>query len=81
MGSQLPEETEVTMKRANVKKIAESKTGLNTKVSINGITYSNIGAYNKAKKGNVPGYCGVKNSNGTKFIRSNPDKSKSNNID
>ena len=68
------------MSRAKVKVISESETGLNKVVSINGALYNNNKAYTEAKKGNVPGYCGVQNQFGTKFIRSNPDKSKHNNI-
>ncbi len=68
------------MRRASVKVVKESPTGLNVKVSIGGTVCTNNQAYNKAKRGEVPGYCGVKKSDGTKFIRSNPDKSKSNNL-
>ena len=68
------------MKKTHVKVLKESSTGLNTKISINGKVYTNIQAYNKAKRGEVPGYCGVMNSNGTKYIRSNPDGSVSNNL-
>ncbi len=66
-------------KRANVKVVSESNTGLNNRVSINGQTYTNNQAYRMAVKGDVPGYHGV-NNNGTKFIRSNPDNSKNNNL-
>lgn len=66
-------------KRANVKVVSESNTGLNNRVSINGQTYTNNQAYRMAVKGDVPGYHGV-NNNGTKFIRSNPDKNKNNNL-
>ena len=68
------------MHKSMVRVIEESSTGLNTKVSIDGVAYSNKQAYNKAKRGEVPGYCGVKNKDGTKFIRSNPDNSKKNNL-
>lgn len=68
------------MARAKVKVIQESATGLNSKVSINGTTYTNTQAYNRASQGKVEGYHGVKRSDGTKFIRSNPDKSKNNNL-
>ena len=69
------------MVKAKVKVVQESDTGLNTKVSINNQIYTNNQAYNMAKQGKVKGYHGVKNSDGTKFIRSNPDKSENNNLD
>lgn len=68
------------LSKAKVKVIAESKSGLNTRVSINGQTHTNNQAYSKAVKGNVPGYHGVKRSDGTKFIRSNPDGKFGNNL-
>ena len=68
------------MGKAKVKVIQQSETGLNTRVSINGQIYTNNQAYNAAKQGKVEGYHGVKNSDGTKFIRSDPDKSKNNNL-
>lgn len=68
------------MPKAKVKVVQETPSGLNKKVSINGTTRTNNQAYDDAKKGNVPGYHGVKNSDGTKYIRSNPDKSKNNNL-
>ena len=68
------------MRKAKVKIISESPTGLNEIVSINGTVCTNVQAYNKAKRGEVPGYCGVKNSDGTKYIRSNPDGSVKNNL-
>lgn len=69
------------MTKARVKVVSETATGLNNRVSINGKTYTNNQAYNKAVRGEVNGYHGVKNSDGTKFIRSNPDSSKNNNLD
>lgn len=66
-------------KRANVKVVRESNTGLNNRVSINGQTYTNNQAYRMTVNGKVPGYHGV-NNNGTKFIRSNPDNNKNNNL-
>ena len=66
-------------RKANVKVISESSTGLNRRVSINGKSYTNNQAYDKAVRGEVPGYHGV-NNNGTKYIRSNPDNSKHNNL-
>ena len=68
------------MAKSNVKVVSEASTGLNNRVSINGRTYTNNQAYQKAIKGEVPGYHGVKRSDGTKFIRSNPDGSKKNNL-
>lgn len=68
------------MTRKTIVKVEhQTPTGLNDRVSINGHTYTNIQAYNKAKKGEIPGYHGVDN-NGTKFIRSNPDNNKRNNL-
>lgn len=69
------------MGKAKVEKVKESSTGLNTVVSINGVNYTNNQAYNKAQRGEVPGYHGVKNEDGTKYIRSNPDDSSNNNIE
>lgn len=68
------------MANAKVKVVSETSTGLNNKVSINGQTFTNNQAYNKAVRGEVEGYHGV-NNGGTKFIRSNPDSSKNNNLD
>lgn len=69
------------MVKAKVKVVSETSTGLNNRVSINGHIYTNNQAYNKAVRGEVPGYHGVKNSDGTKFIRSNPDNSSKNNME
>lgn len=69
------------MNKAKVSKISETESGLNNLVSINGAIYSNDQAYILAKNNMVPGYCGVKNEHGTKFIRSNPDSSINNNIE
>lgn len=66
--------------KAKVKVLEESETGLNKKVSINGVTYTNNQAYKKAKQGKVDGFHGVESSDGIKFIRSNPDKIKNNNL-
>lgn len=69
------------MPKAKVKVVSETSTGLNNRVSINGQIYTNNQAYREAEKGNVPGYHGVKRTDGTRFIRSNPDGSKRNNLD
>lgn len=69
------------MARAKVKVVSETSSGLNNRVSINGRIYTNNQAYNKAVRGEVSGYHGVKHSDGTKFIRSNPDNSRNNNLD
>ena len=69
------------MKKPKVSVIEQSRTGLNTKIKIDGKIYSNTQAYNEAKKGNVIGYHGVEGSDGTKFLRSNPDKNKGNNLE
>lgn len=69
------------MAKAKVTKVHETNTGLNDRVNINGTIYTNNQAYNRAKAGKVDGYHGVKNSDGTKYIRSNPDSSKNNNIE
>ena len=66
------------MRSSKVKVVRESSTGLNIRVDINGTTYTNNQAYNRAEKGLVPGYHGVLR-NGIKYIRSNPDGNKSNN--
>lgn len=69
------------MTKAKVEKVKESNTGLNVVVKINNVNHTNNQAYNKAKKGEVLGYHGVKNENNEKYIRSNPDNSKKNNIE
>lgn len=69
------------MSKAKVTVVHQTPTGLNDRVSINGKTYTNNQAYNKAERGEVSGYHGVKNSDGTKYIRSNPDKSTNNNLE
>ena len=69
------------MAKAKVEKVKESNTGLNIVVKINNVNHTNNQAYNKAKKGEVSGYHGVKNEDNTKYIRSNPDNSKKNNIE
>jgi hypothetical protein len=66
------------MAKAKVKVVRQSDTGLNTVLNINGTNYTNNQAYQKAIQGEVPGYHGVINSDGTKFIRSNPDSNKKN---
>lgn len=69
------------MPKAKVVVVHQTDTGLNDRVSINNVTYTNNQAYERAKQGNVPGYTGVKNEDGVKYIRSNPDKSTKNNIE
>lgn len=66
---------------AKVKVLRESETGLNTLLSINGKTYTNTEAYKAAKNGKLPGLTAVQSADGTKFVRSNPDDSISNNIE
>ena len=70
----------INIARAKVKVKSETDTGLNNIVNINGIDFTNTQAYDKAKKGNVEGFHGVINKDGTKFIRSNPNKSKKDNL-
>jgi len=69
------------VKRAKVSVLHQTKTGLNDRVSINGKPYSNVQAYDRARKGKVPGYNGATTADGTKYIRSNPDHSKKNNLE
>lgn len=69
------------MRKARVEVVKESESGLNTVVKINGVEHTNNQAYTRAKKGEVPGYHGVKNEDGTRYIRSNPDDSSNNNIE
>ena len=71
----------IIIAKAKVRVVHEKSSGLNDRVSINGKTYTNNQAYDRAKAGKVEGYHGVKSSDGTKFIRSNPDSSKNNNLD
>ena len=68
------------VKKANVKVLSETKTGLNNKLRIDGKVYTNNQAYNKAKRGEISGYHGVKKADDIKFIRSDPDDSKLNNL-
>lgn len=67
------------MKKANVKVLHETESGLNDRLEINGVKMTNTQAYNAAKKGNIPGYNAV-NNNGTKYIRSNRDSTSKNNL-
>ncbi len=67
--------------KPKVKVIHETDTGLNDRYLINGKKMTNNQAYNKAKNNGIPGYHGVKNADGTRYIRSNPDGSKNNNIE
>ena len=59
--------------------ISETSTGLNNRIKYGNDVYTNTQAYNLAVKGKMPGYHGV-NKNGTKFIQSDPDGIKSNNL-
>lgn len=68
------------MRKSIVKVISETKTVLNSIVSIDGVNYTNLQAYKMAKNGEIYGYCGVKNKDGTKYIRSNYDNCMSNNF-
>lgn len=69
------------MARAHVTKVHETNTGLNDRVSVNGKVMTNNQAYRQAKQGKIEGFNGAKSVNGTKYIRSNPDRSKNNNIE
>lgn len=66
---------------SKVKVVSETNTGLNNVLSVNGVKMTNTHAYSEAKKGNIPGYVGVINNNGTKYIRSEADGSKKNNLE
>jgi hypothetical protein len=68
-------------KRANVKVVSETSSGLNNKLNVNGTIMTNTGAYRETKKGDIPGYVGVKKDDGTKYIRSIPDGNKKNNLE
>lgn len=70
-----------TLPKAKVQVLSETNTGLNNKVSVNGVIMTNNRAYNEAKRGNIDGYHGVCNEEGVKYIRSNPDSSTKNNLD
>ena len=59
----------------------ETSTGLNDRVRINNRMYTSSQAYGCAKTGKVEGYNGSISSKGTKYIRSNPDSSKNNNLE
>lgn len=50
----------INITKAKIKVLKESATGLNKKVSINGLAYTNDQAYTKAKQGKVNSYYGVK---------------------
>lgn len=69
------------VKRAEVKVLSETLTGLNDRLSVNGVSMTNNQAYSEAKKGNIQGFVAVKNEDGTKFIRSKPDSNKNNNLE
>lgn len=68
-------------KRANVKVVSQTNTGLNDKLNVNGTIMTNNKAYGEAKKRNIPGFVGVKNANGTKYIRSKADGNEQNNLE
>lgn len=70
----------IIIRKAKVKVIRESETGLNERVSIDDIEYTNNQAYKKAERGEVPGYHGVERSDGTKYIRSNPNGNDKDNL-
>lgn len=67
--------------RKNIKVLHETETGLNDRLSINGKTYTNNEAYRAAKDGKLHNLVGVQNSDGSRFVRSKPDHSKTNNIE
>lgn len=68
------------MAGTKVEVIRESDSGLNERVKVNGVEMTNNQAYGRAIRGEIDGYHGVKRQDGTKFIRSNPDGNKSNNL-
>ncbi len=55
-------------RRANVKVVSESSTGLNKRILINGQIYTNTQAYNAAKQGKVEGYHGVNDHEQSSFV-------------
>ena len=54
---------------------------MNDRLSVNGKPMTNNQAYRQAKAGKIEGYNGSVSANGTKYIRSNPDSSKNNNLE
>ena len=71
----------ILLAKAHVTKVHETSTGLNDRVSVNGTVMTNNQAYRRAKQGKIEGFNGSISANGNKYIRSNPDKSKTNNIE
>ena len=71
------------MKKKTLKTIEETKTGKNKKsIDLKNLTRKeNKDLIQKAEEGNLPGYHVVKPKNRAKFLRSNPDTKKKNNLD
>ncbi len=71
------------MKKKTWKTTEETKTGRNRKsIDLKNLTRKeNQELVKKADAGKLPGYHTVKPKEGKKFLRSNPDKKKKNNLD
>jgi len=70
-------------KKKNLKTIKETSTGRNKKsIDLKNLTKKqNAELIKKADAGNLPGYHTVKQKEKKKFLRSNPDKKRRNNLD
>lgn len=73
----------MTQKKKPLKTIKETSTGRNTKsINLNNLTEKqNKELIKKAEQGKLPWYHVVKQKDKKKFLRSNPDRRKKNNLD
>ena len=71
------------MKKKTQKTIKETKTGRNVKsIDLKSLTVKqNKELIKKAEKGNLPGYHVVNPKKKARFLRSDPDRKKKNNLD
>lgn len=71
------------MPKKKLKTVEETKTGRNKKsVDLKNLTKKeNTELIKKAEQGNLKGYHVVKQKGKQKFLRSNPDRKKKNNLD
>lgn len=71
------------MSKKTLRTIKEAPTGRNIKtIDLKNLTrHENIELIKKAEKDQLPGYHVVKPKNKPKYLRSNPDRKKKNNLD
>ena len=69
--------------KKTLKTVKESSTGRNIKsIDLKNLTkLQNEALIKKAEKNNLPGYHAVQPKKGKKFLKSNPDRKKKNNLD